>query len=103
MAQHAQVVHVAAKHRRWSLMPKASSDWGTARGRAAKTQKLPRREAGVAEIETSVDLTGQKVTLTTQGQTLEAALKRPLKSITHVGYCTLSAVTDFGSPDIAGE
>ena len=43
----------------------------------------------------TVDLEEQHVTFTVNGKTIEAALKQPLKSITHVGFAADSAIVDF--------
>jgi len=42
-----------------------------------------------------VDLRRQQVTFTAGGATIEAKLLRPLRSITHVGYCVDSAIAEF--------
>jgi len=49
------------------------------------------------ELRVEVDLAGQKVTFTAGRVTVEAKLERPLESITHVGFCTDSAVADFSA------
>jgi len=51
-------------------------------------------------IVASVDLNAQKVTATVDGVKVEAPLKRPLKSITHLGYAVDSALIDFAPIEI---
>jgi len=47
------------------------------------------------DLRVRVDLGQQKVTFTAGSATVEAGLDRPLESVTHVGYCTDSAVAEF--------
>jgi len=47
------------------------------------------------ELRVQVNLAQQKVTFTAAGTTVEAPLSTPLKSVTHVGYCTDNAVAEF--------
>jgi outer membrane protein assembly factor BamB len=47
------------------------------------------------DLRVEVDLLQQKVTFTVGGTTVEAELDRPLKSVTHVGYCSDRAVAEF--------
>ena len=51
-------------------------------------------------IVVKVDLTAQKVTCTVDGVKIESPLKRPLKSITHLGYAVDSALIDFAPVEI---
>ena len=53
-------------------------------------------------MEVAVDLPHRKIKLTCDGATVEAPLDRPMKSITHVGYCVINAATDFGPIEIVG-
>jgi len=52
-------------------------------------------------LRVQVDLAKQKVVFTADGATIEADLERPLQSITHVGYCTDSAVAEFSPIEVA--
>jgi hypothetical protein len=54
------------------------------------------------EVEVTVDLASRKVKMTLPGTTLEATLERPLKAITHVGYCVNNSVTEFGAIETSG-
>jgi arylsulfatase A-like enzyme len=47
------------------------------------------------ELTIHVDLASGQIVLETGGQRLETKLKRQLQQITHVGYSSLNAVTDF--------
>jgi hypothetical protein len=47
-----------------------------------------------------VDLKSQKIVYTVDGVTIEAAIQKPLKSITHVGYAIDSALIDFAPVEI---
>jgi hypothetical protein len=49
----------------------------------------------------TVDLAAGKVTFQSGEATVTAKLERPLKSITHVGYCVSGVVTDFSPIEIA--
>jgi hypothetical protein len=53
-------------------------------------------------MEVAVDLPHRKIKLTCDGATVEAPLARPMKAITHVGYCVITAVTAFGPIEIMG-
>jgi len=76
---------------------------GPTKGRPAQSQKVRIRKSAVSEIEVTVDLTAQTVSLEAGGQKIESKLKRPLQSITHMGYAVLNAVTDFGPIEVSGE
>jgi hypothetical protein len=52
------------------------------------------------EIVVRVDLKNQKIVYTVDGVTIEAAIQKPLKSITHVGYAIDSALIDFAPVEI---
>ena len=54
-------------------------------------------------IAIAVDLPGRKIKMTIDGATVEAPLARPLKSITHVGYCVLNAAAEFSRIDVGGK
>jgi hypothetical protein len=47
------------------------------------------------ELVVTVDLASGSVTLDAGGTTTKAELNRPMKSITHIGYCLKDSVTDF--------
>lgn len=49
------------------------------------------------DLRVRVDLGQQKVTFTAGSATVEAGLDRPLESVSHVGYCTDSAVAEFSA------
>ena len=54
----------------------------------------------VVALTVRVDLDKQKVTFTAGTVTVEADLKTPMKSITHVGYCTASGLAEFSPVEI---
>jgi hypothetical protein len=68
---------------------------GPTADQAGLKQELEGDLAGVFQVEVFLDLAQQKVVMKTAGQTLTARLKRPLKRVTHVGFSTWNAVTDF--------
>ena len=47
------------------------------------------------DLTVQVDLASRQVTFTAGGATVTARLARPMKTITHVGFCTDSAVAEF--------
>lgn len=55
----------------------------------------------VYELTVTVDLTSGDVTFQCGEAQVTAKLARPMKSITHVGYCLNNSVADFG-PIVAG-
>ncbi len=55
------------------------------------------------DVTVRVDLVAGKVAFTAKGRTVEAALVRPLKGITHVGYCVDNATADFSPIEMTGE
>jgi len=76
---------------------------GALKGGKTTSKKL---DAGVDEtvdVAVTVDLESQKVAFTAKGETVEAALVRPLKQITHVGYCVDNATADFSPIEVTGE
>jgi hypothetical protein len=57
----------------------------------------------VAEMVVVVDLRGQKVTVTMNGQTVEAALANRLDAITWIGYAINSVNADFSQIEFTGQ
>jgi|GEM_PF-2520037 hypothetical protein len=53
------------------------------------------------ELIVTVDLASGSVTFQGGGATVKAKLERPMKSITHVGYCLKGTVTDFSPIDVS--
>ncbi|MCC6354171.1 MAG: PQQ-binding-like beta-propeller repeat protein [Verrucomicrobiae bacterium] len=53
------------------------------------------------ELTVAVDLASGDVTLSAGGATVRAKLERPIRAITHVGYCVSGASADFGPVEIA--
>ncbi|MEZ5384182.1 MAG: PQQ-binding-like beta-propeller repeat protein [Prosthecobacter sp.] len=53
--------------------------------------------SAVIELSVTFDPDAQTITLTSGKQTLTAKLAKPLKQITHTGFATWKAVTDFGA------
>jgi len=51
----------------------------------------------ITELSVTFDPDAQTITLKAGKQTLTAKLARPLKQITHTGFATWKAVTDFGA------
>ena len=76
---------------------------GALSGGKAVTEKVDVSPGETIDVSVSVDLDAGKVSFTTKGQTVEAALLRPLKSITHVGYCVDNATADFSPIETIGE
>jgi hypothetical protein len=68
---------------------------GVLNGGKAVTKKVDMSPGETIDVSVSVDLDAGKVSFTTKGQTVEAALVRPLNGITHVGYCVDNATADF--------
>ncbi len=67
----------------------------------SKSQGAPVKIPNKAmQMVVKVDLAAQKVTYSVNGVTLEAKLKRPLKSITYVGYSVNSAVIEFAPVEV---
>ena len=66
-------------------------------GNEGPKAKLEGNLGRVFELTVSVDLAAQKVTLTSGKQSLTHQLKRPLTSITHLGFASWNAVTDFSA------
>lgn len=58
------------------------------------TAKIIASDDGGLDAVVSVDLAAQTVTYVANGQMLKAALAKPLRSITHVGYAVNSALID---------
>ncbi len=53
------------------------------------------------ELTVTVDLDSGRVTFEGGGAKLEAELQRPMKSITHVGYCLKGTVVDFSPIEVS--
>jgi outer membrane protein assembly factor BamB len=66
-------------------------------GKPAATAKLDGDLARAFDITVTVDVKTGKVVMQIAGQTVRHSLKRKLKSITHVGFHTWNAVTDFSA------
>jgi hypothetical protein len=49
----------------------------------------------------TVDLDAGSVTLEGGGATVQAKLDRPMKSITHVGYCLKGTIVDFSPIEVS--
>ena len=62
---------------------------------AGRTAKPFTAAAQPLELTIHVDLASGQIVLEAAGQRLETKLKRRLQQITHVGYSSLNAVTDF--------
>ena len=68
---------------------------GALSGGKAVTQKVDVSADETIDVTVRVDLDAGKVTFTAKGQTVEAALVRPLQGITHAGYCVDNATAEF--------
>jgi len=64
-------------------------------------QPLTLDPTGLFELKVTTDLAAGKVVLTVNGKSITAALGRPLRAITHYGYCAMNTVTAFGPIEIA--
>ncbi len=73
----------------------ATINQGPTSGKNAIRKPLEGDLHKVFEIQVSVDLEKQQVTMTTANQTLTAPLKRRLDSLTTVGFASWNSVTDF--------
>jgi hypothetical protein len=76
---------------------------GALRAEASRTASadVVAKLAEPVDLAVEVDLDRQRVTFRAYGKTVEATLARPIRSITHVGYATDSAVAEFGALEIA--
>ena len=68
---------------------------GPMRKGKGKSEKINVPERKALAITVAVDLSKQSVTYTANAVKLEAKLTRPMKSITHIGYCMDGSVIDF--------
>jgi len=55
------------------------------------------------DAEVTVDLATQKVKMTLNGTAIAGTLERPLKTITHAGYCVINGVTEFSPVETSGD
>jgi hypothetical protein len=55
------------------------------------------------DVEVQVNLASQKVKMKLPGAAVEGTLERPLKSITHLGYCVINSVAEFSPIETTGE
>ncbi|MBN2508455.1 MAG: PQQ-binding-like beta-propeller repeat protein [Verrucomicrobia bacterium] len=60
-------------------------------------------ETRTYELTVQWNAAARRVTLRCDNQAVTLTLRHPLESITHIGYCTLNAVTDFGNLHITRE
>jgi len=72
-------------------------------GAVAGEKDLPLDENKVYEILVTIDLASGQVTMKTGKTTVTATLDRRPKSITHIGYAVLNAVTDFSPMETSTE
>ncbi|MCB1078854.1 MAG: hypothetical protein KDM64_13625, partial [Verrucomicrobiae bacterium] len=70
---------------------------GTPNGKSLAKGELSGDLNRVFDVEVSVDLAQQTVTLKAGSQTVTGPLKRRLAAVSHVGFGAWNAVTDFGS------
>ncbi|RKY10134.1 MAG: hypothetical protein DRP66_00510, partial [Planctomycetota bacterium] len=66
----------------------------------SKSAKINAPNDKGVQIEVTVDLKAQKIVYTANGETIEARIQRPLKSITYVGYVMNAAIIDFSPVEI---
>jgi outer membrane protein assembly factor BamB len=57
----------------------------------------------VTEVHVVVDLETQRVTVTTEGETVAAPLNRKLDAVTWFGYCVASVTSDFSKIEVSGD
>ena len=80
--------------------PRAAIVQGPLLKGASKGVKIDAPNDKGVQIEVRVDLKAQKIVYTANGETIEARIQRPLKSITHVGYVMNAAIIDFSPVEI---
>ena len=80
--------------------PRAAIVQGPLLKGASKSAKISAPNDKGVQIEVRVDLRAQKIVYTANGETIEAPIRRPLKSITHVGYVMDAAIIDFSPVEI---
>ncbi|MCD6393828.1 MAG: PQQ-binding-like beta-propeller repeat protein [Planctomycetes bacterium] len=80
--------------------PRAAIIQGPLLKGASKSAKIDVSNNKGVQIEVTVDLKAQRIVYTANGQTIEARIQRPLKSITHVGYVIDAAIIDFAPVEI---
>jgi len=85
------------------LQKKAVIVEGPLEGPVAAAETLPLDENKPYEIQVTVDLPSGRVTMKTGKTTVTATLDRRPKSITHIGYAVLNAVTDFSPMETSTE
>ncbi len=76
---------------------------GTAKGPAAATAKLQYNSTKPLEVRVVADFAKKEVALTVAGKTLKAPIPAKITSISHVGYCTTNAVSDFSTITVEGK
>lgn len=76
---------------------------GSARGAMALTEKIPMDKTKPLNVRVQVDLTTGQLTMVAGGKTIHYQLKNSPQTITHIGYVTLNAVSDFGEVKVNGE
>lgn len=70
---------------------------------AGASREMAVKVGATSEVTVSVDLLGQKVGMTVDGQTLEAKLERPLKAIRFIGYGANSLSAEFSAIETSGQ
>ena len=71
---------------------------------ADNSARRPRRVTDLEkqyELNVTVDLASGNVTFQSGEATVTAKLDRPMKSITHVGYCLNNSIADFSPIEVA--
>ncbi len=68
-----------------------------------KTCKLELDPMRVFDIEVTFDVQNGTVEMTADGNTINMTLDRDIDAVTHFGYCTLNALTNFSPVEISGE
>ena len=64
------------------------------------TEKIRMDKTKPLTVRIQVDLTTGQLTMIAGGSTINYELEDPPKTITHVGYVTLNAVSDFGDVEV---
>jgi outer membrane protein assembly factor BamB len=76
---------------------------GPLTGGKATSKKVDVAVDETVDVTITVDLEGQKVIFAAKGETIEAALVRPMKQVAFVGYCVDNATADFSPIEVSSQ
>jgi hypothetical protein len=72
-------------------------------GRQVEAKKLVVDAAATHKVRVDVDIRKRTVSMLVGDQTVRARFDTALDAVTHVGYCTINAVSDFTPIEVTGE